>query len=114
MARLIREYSAPEAQAAIDPDAWQFFAANMQDMLWALACVDADGLGSALEDLYSVTLALLGLNAIWWICYTVSHFHRRGRGSPCTARTRLERWLPWKPRRWETYLRMLNALAAVF
>jgi hypothetical protein len=113
MARLIREYSAPEAQAAIDPDAWRFFAANMQDMLWALACVDADGLGSALEDLYAVTLALLALNAIWCICYTVSHFHRRGRGSPCPARTRAECWLPWKPRRWETYLRALNALAAV-
>lgn len=113
MARLIREYSAPEAQAAVDPDAWRFFTANMQDMLWALACVDAGGLGSALEDLYFVTLALLALNAVWWICYTVSHFHRRGRGSPCAARTRVERWLAWKPRRWESYLRMLNALAAV-
>lgn len=110
MARSIREYSAPETQAAVDPDAWRFFATNMQDMLWALACVDADGLGSALENLYFVTLTLLVLNALWWVCYTVSHFHHRRRGSPCAARTRLERWLSWKPRCWEPYLRMLNAL----
>ena len=102
--------------ASLGPGFDTKFAVFLQDLIWRDVCDNSDQ-ERRIFYVYYVGLAVLCVNGLWWVCYTLWLADRQGRGYLRIVDTRPGNTLigrRFRPSQvpWEFCFRMINALAA--